>query len=82
MVVVECYPGVLEADVRNELVRELSPALVVGAADALLSAARIETLVAPFLGGNDPVFGFLSGLLLPQFFDDDRLRHLCGQVEG
>ena len=81
VVVVECYPGVLEADVRNELVRELSPALVVGAADALLSAARIETLVAPFLGGNDPVFGFLSGLVLPQFFDDDRLRHLSSQVE-
>ena len=43
-------------------------------ADALLPPERIDALVAPFLGGDDPVFGFLSGLKLPQFFDEDRLR--------
>jgi mannose-6-phosphate isomerase class I len=33
------------------------------------------------LGGDDPVFGFLSGLTLPQFFDDDRLATGRAAVE-
>jgi mannose-6-phosphate isomerase class I len=42
----------------------------------MLPAEQIEALVAPFLGGDDPVFGFMSGLTLPQFFDAERLRHM------
>ena len=73
VVTVECYTGVDEAQVLGELQARLNPALVVHARDAMLSAAQIDALVAPFLGGNDPVFGFLSGLTLPEFFDPDRL---------
>ena len=39
----------------------------------MLPPEKIDALVAPFLGGDDPVFGFLSGLTLPQFFDEERL---------
>ena len=48
--------------------------LALQAAEAMLPPSRIEALVAPFLGGDDPVFGFLSGLTLPQFFDPDGWR--------
>jgi mannose-6-phosphate isomerase class I len=75
VLVVECYTGVHEKDIAQELERRLRPALTVNARDAMLSPPQIDALVAPFLGGNDPVFGFLSGLTLPQFFDEDRLRH-------
>jgi mannose-6-phosphate isomerase class I len=73
--IVDCYPGVDEAQILAELKQRLTPALAVKAADAMLAPERIDQLVAPFLGGNDLVFGFLSGLTLPQFFDPQKLWH-------
>ncbi|MGO8677631.1 MAG: class I mannose-6-phosphate isomerase [Limisphaerales bacterium] len=82
-VVVECYPGVNESEVLGELTARLSPELVLDAREGLLSSAKINALAEPFLGGGDPVFGFLCGLRLPQFFDlatvarlRERLRRL------
>ncbi|WP_165220448.1 class I mannose-6-phosphate isomerase [Aquisphaera insulae] len=71
---VECYPGVHEADLARELETRLEPALVLRSADAMLSPQKVDDLVAPFLGGDDRVFGFFCGLKLPQFFDADRVR--------
>ena len=82
VLVVECYPGVAEASVLHELQSRLAPALALPAADALRAPEAIDELVKPFLGGSDPVFGFLSGLTLPQFFDDQRLGCLRAQIEG
>lgn len=78
---VECYTGVDEASVLAELKFRLSPDLAVHSRDAILSPEKIDVLVAPFLGGDDPVFGFLSGLKLPQFFDPERLSHWQQTVE-
>lgn len=78
--VVECYSGVDEAAVRGELARHLTPALTIAASEALLPPDKIDALVAPFLGGNDPVFGFLTNLTLPQFFDDGKLAALRAQA--
>ena len=72
---VECYPGVNENEVLHELRQHLSPALAFRAAEAMLAADRVDALVASFLGGEDPVFGFLSDLQLPQFFNEEKLRH-------
>ncbi|QEH34402.1 hypothetical protein OJF2_29410 [Aquisphaera giovannonii] len=71
---VECYPGVHEDAILGELRTRMEPALVVRAGDAMLPPEAVDALVAPFLGGDDRVFGFLCGLTLPQFFDADRLR--------
>ena len=69
LLVVECYPGTNESVILAELARRLNPALAVLAADALRPPAAIGALVAPYLGGNDPVFGRLSDLGLAQLFD-------------
>lgn len=69
VLVVECYPGVDETQIAHELNAHLQPALTLRARDAMLSPEKVDALVKPFLGGNDPVFGFLSGLKLPEFFD-------------
>jgi mannose-6-phosphate isomerase class I len=82
VLVVECYPGVDESEIIKQFQRLLSPALSLRASDALLPPDKIDKLVVPFLGGDDPVFGFLSGLTLPQFFDPARLGHLRAQVAG
>ena len=81
IIVVECYPGVDEPGVLNELKSRLAPVLVVHAAEAMYAPAKIDALVAPFLGGDDPVFGFLSGLAMPNFFDIKRLWHFRDQIE-
>ncbi|MFO0930356.1 MAG: class I mannose-6-phosphate isomerase [Gemmataceae bacterium] len=81
VLVVECYTGVDESAVIAELSRRLCPALVLDARQALLAPERVDALVEPFLGGDDPVFGFLCGLELPQFFDPGRLAALRRQVE-
>ena len=66
---------------RAALARELKPARIVSAAEALKSEAEINGLCKPFLGGEDPVFGFLSGLTMPQFFQEEQLRHGRETVE-
>jgi mannose-6-phosphate isomerase class I len=76
---VECYTGVDEAQVLGELKARLAPALAVQARDAMLLPEEIDALVSPFLGDGDPVFGFLSGLELPRFFDPGRLA-CCRQA--
>jgi mannose-6-phosphate isomerase class I len=65
---VECYPGVDEDAVCEALCRELGPALTLRAKDGLKAAGEIERLCAPYLGGADPVFGYLCPLELPAFF--------------
>ena len=79
---VECYTGVDENAVALELSRRLSPKLVLRASEAMLSAERIDALVDPFLGGDDPVFGFLSGLELAAFFDRSKISQLREQMDG
>ena len=81
VIAVECYPGVHEDEVLRELQSQLKPALTLRAAEAMLPPEKINLLVAPFLGGNDPVFGFLSGLTLPEFFDVEKLRSLRVAVD-
>jgi mannose-6-phosphate isomerase class I len=78
---VECYTGVDEADVLGRLKAHLAPALTVDARQAMWPPESIDALVTPFLGGNDPVFGFLSGLDLQQFFDPERLAHWRSAIE-
>jgi mannose-6-phosphate isomerase class I len=82
VLVVECYPGVDEPSVLHELQLRLAPALALHAADAMLAPEAIDELVKPFLGGDDPVFGFLCSLTLPQFFDDQEIGRLRAQVEA
>ena len=82
VLVVECYPGVDSAALLQQLQRTLAPVLSVNAANAMLAGDKIDALVAPFLGGDSPVFGFLCDLTLPQFFDTGRVEHLRSQIAG
>ena len=81
LVIVECYPGVDEIALLHELKSRLAPALAVHAAEAMMPPERIDARVAPFLGGDDPVFGYLAGLALPNFFDIERLWHFRRAIE-
>lgn len=80
VLVIESYPGVHEDQLLEQFQRRLLPVAALPASDALLPPDKIDALARPFLGGNDPVFGFLSDLTLPQFFDPQRLEHLRARI--
>jgi len=69
VLVIDCYPGIAEADLTQALAPILQPKLILNNSEALKAEAEIDRLCAPFLGGDDPVFGFMSPLTLPEFFD-------------
>lgn len=81
IVIVECYPSVDERALMAELQSRLNPALTVHAADAMYQPEKIDALVAPFLGGDDPVFGYRCGLVLPNFFSIERLWHYREEID-
>jgi mannose-6-phosphate isomerase class I len=81
VITVECYAAVDEERVLCELKAALEPDLTVHAGNAMLSPGAIDGIVEPFLGA-DPVFGFLSGLTLPQFFDNDKLEAARARVKA
>lgn len=79
-VVIDGFPGVLWADFRARLDAALS-ALGVAAhwidvAVAMKPAAEIDALIAPFLGGDDPIFGYRFSGELADFFDATALQSL------
>jgi mannose-6-phosphate isomerase class I len=82
VIVVDCYPGVDEVAVRDTLVSELAPRLTIYAAQALKPEAEINRLCASFLGGDDPVFGYLSNLTLPDFFDAGCVASFAEQIRA
>jgi mannose-6-phosphate isomerase class I len=79
---VECYPGVDEKNVIEALLPVLRPELVLQSCDAFKPEPDIDRLCAPFLGGDDPVFGFLSPLTLPEFLDPKKIAALRDKVRS
>ncbi len=82
LIAIECYPGTHERGILAELAARLRPATAVFAGDALRPAEEIDTLVEPFLGGDDPVFGFISPLRLEQFFDGAALGKIRQSLDA
>lgn len=82
VIAVECYPGVHDDDLRKELVSRLTPVTIVDSKEAYRPSAEIEAMVAPYLGGDDPVFGHLNTTLhLADFFDAPKIASLHQDLE-
>jgi hypothetical protein len=72
-VMIDGYPGVLWADFCERLNAALTALSVtthwIDVAAAMQSTAAIDALIAPFLGGDDPIFGYRFSGELADFFD-------------
>lgn len=66
---VECYPGAKVQEIETGLVSELKPHLVIRAESCLKSPAELDAMLGPYLGGDDPVFGRMSGMTLQDFLE-------------
>src|ERR1700761_5285686 len=64
ILVVDCYPGVDELSVLNELQSRLTPQLTIHAADAYHSPERIDKLVTPLIENADSTSAKDSNLSL------------------
>src|SRR5277367_1912045 len=79
VICIECYPGVLELEIRKIFEQGLQPAAVVMTSDLLKPSAAIERMVGDVLG-DDPVFGRMNEIQIEDFFDErnlDRARNLA-----
>jgi len=73
LLAVECYPGVDDDAVRAALADGLRLGCVIDSKSAFKSESEVDDLVAPFLGGEDPIFGYLNQTLaIGDFFDPIR----------
>jgi mannose-6-phosphate isomerase class I len=80
VIAVECYPGVNDDSIRTILSTALNPVRVLDSKTAFKSESEIDAMVTPFLGGEDPVFGFLNQTLtLSDFFDSAPYQDLSGE---
>lgn len=79
-VVIDGYGGIrfdAFCDALNRELQALGIAPVWWQAEAAMRPAEeIDALVAPYLGGDDPIFGFRTPLHLADFFDPERLQAL------
>ncbi|MBL9215185.1 MAG: class I mannose-6-phosphate isomerase [Opitutaceae bacterium] len=83
VVAVECYSGVFAEEVREGLRAAMRPDLLLDSARALKPPAEVDQLVAPYLGGDDPVFGrWCEELELADFFDAAGAAALRGELTG
>jgi len=70
VIAVECYPGVDDAAVSASLAAALKPLRLIESRTVFKSEAEVDAMVAPFTGGNDPIFGYLNQTLtMGDFFD-------------
>jgi mannose-6-phosphate isomerase class I len=79
-VIIDGYIGVFFDDFRKKLQLYFDKkGLIVNwlnVATALKPEDEIDVMIAPFLGGNDPLFGTRTTLLLGDFFDERKLASL------
>lgn len=79
-VIVDGYVGVRFDEFVSSLNEALSAAgktaLWWSVDSALKSPAEIDKMIEPFLGGDDPLFGYRASLELKDFFDGDKLASI------
>ncbi len=81
VVAVECYPGVDDKALRTVFAEALATDLVIDTKAACKSEAEIDEMVAPFIGGDDPVFGYLNQTLsMADFFDAAKAEAIRKQI--
>lgn len=80
IVILDGYVGVFFEDIRQKI-HEICTAIGksvhwINIDFALRSEMEIRDLTAPFLGGDDPVFGSCATLGLIDFFDQEKINHI------
>jgi mannose-6-phosphate isomerase class I len=81
VLVVECYPGTDDKEVRSNLVAQLPHVLWIDAATLYRSEAEIREMVFPFVT-DDRLFGYLSSLTINSYLDAAKIEQTRAQVSA
>jgi mannose-6-phosphate isomerase class I len=81
VIVVDYYPGVNEAELFDQLIKPLCPTATINTNDLFISEDKIRALTQPDVTG-DEVFGFITRLRMPDFFDSEKLSNAQRQVNN
>jgi mannose-6-phosphate isomerase class I len=73
----ECYPGVLDSEILPAVRAAFPEAHILPTLEeAFKAAGEIDSMVAPELGGDDPIFGRLTRLTYADFLDPAKVAVL------
>lgn len=81
LIVMECYHGVAEQEIVQQLQCISNGMICISVKDALLSEDRLNQLVEPYVT-DDPVFGYITPLEMKDLFDTDLMAILKKKVDG
>lgn len=71
VITIENYPIVNEQEIRESLIEQLNPELIIHTDEILIDQAAMEQMIAHNLT-DDRVFGVMSNHQLPEFIDDEK----------
>lgn len=81
VIAIDCYQGVYQSEIIDELNKAISGIRWVAAENALLPKDEIEDLVKDFVT-DDPVFGLMNDLQLRQFFSEEKIGELQQEIDN
>lgn len=83
IIAVECYSGVLDEEIFPGLAQGFPQANRFETLQAAFkSSEQIDALVAPELGGDDPIFGRLTRLTMQDFLDPEKQSTLQAKIDS
>jgi hypothetical protein len=72
---VECYTGLHHEELIAAIKTQLRPDAFLNLfEEAFRPADEIDKILAPYLGGDDPIFGFMSRLQVVDFLDPEKME--------
>lgn len=80
VITIECYTGAFETEIESAVVSGLRPSCIIRSNDAFCSADAIDRKVAPFNGGSDPIFGWMTSLEMKDFLDPEKAASLTKTI--
>lgn len=81
LVVIECYQGVLDDEVRTQFRSGLSFDVWIDSADAMKSAADILAMTYPDVT-DDRIFGYLTRLNIEDYLDPNEAQSLIAKIDN
>jgi mannose-6-phosphate isomerase class I len=80
-IAIECYPGVFEDEIARAIAQSIPEARLLSTRNALRTPGEIDGMVAHDLT-EDPVFGRMTGIRIPEFFGRGCLEAIRCQAGG
>ncbi len=80
VIVIDCYHGANSIEIKSQLTNRLKKAEYIDVTAAMKDADSINKMVYPYVT-DDPVFGYITPLILKDFFCAEKVEQLKNKIE-